>query len=110
MLDINNSAGTKPTLPELQFLEVFNRQEPLRIMESVARCWKQFAIFLGYDCARIGIIQESLHYQPEGATLEMFSRWLQGDHDLKPVTWKSVIEGLKIVRLTNIVNVLSNMV
>ena len=106
------SADSKPTLEELQFLMVFNRQEPLRIMESVAsyRYWKHLAIFLGFDWARIGIIEENSRYQPEGATLEMFSRWLQGDHDLKPVTWKSVIEGLKVVRLMNIANILSNMV
>ena len=102
-------AGNAPTLPELQFLKVSNREEPLRIMESVARNWEHFAISLGFDAARIGIIKRS-HHEPEDATMEMFSRWLQGGHDLKSVTWNSVIEGLKRLRLTSIVNILSNMV
>ena len=79
-------------------------------METLAPFWKDIAITFGFDEARIKSIDMSCHYRAESATLEMFSLWLKGAHDLKPATWSTLIQSLKDLKLTEIAVILTNLV
>ena len=103
MLLIDN----RPKIHELQMLEFCDGQK-LRIMERVAPQWKQMAIAFGFSVARIKSIEKGEHYQPDDASFEIFSCWLEGEHDLKPPTWDVLIQCLKQASLLNIAEKLSN--
>ena len=77
-------------------------------MERVAPQWEQMAIAFGFSEARIKIIEIGEHYQPYKASFEIFSCWLQGEHDLKPPTWDVLIQCLKQANLFDIAEMLSN--
>ena len=53
------------------------------------------AIALGFDGPRIQIIEQNRFRQPEEACFEMFTRWLDKEHDLKPPTWHYLIQCLE---------------
>ena len=57
------------------------------------------AIALGFDGARIEIIEMGALHQPEDAGLKMFTDWLAGGHDLKPPTWNVLIQSLRVAKL-----------
>ena len=83
----------------------------LRIMAAVAPIWKKMAVSLGFDEANIKAIEMCCHYQPEDASREMFSQWLEGNNcDLKPATWSTLVQSLKEVNLRNIARFLRNLV
>ena len=103
MLLIDN----RPKIHELQMLEFCDGQK-LRIMERVAPQWKQMAIAFGFSVARIKSIEKGEHYQPDDASFEIFSCWLEGEHDLKPPTWDVLIQCLKLANLLDITEMLSN--
>ena len=89
--------GNTPQLHELLLLTFDNGIE-FRIMETVAPKWKRVAAFLGFNAERIESIEKGEHYKLEDATFEMFSRWLKGEHDLKPPTWDVLIQFCKSPR------------
>ena len=66
------------------------------------------AAAIGFNKERIEAIEEDEHYKQEKATFEMFGRWLKGGHDLKPVTWDTLIQCLKETNLQDITKTLSN--
>ena len=77
----------------------------------MAHVWKDIAITLGFNRVKIRGIEMSSHYQPKDATLEMFRQWLKGAHsELKPATWSTLIQSLKDVKLTQVADMLSNLV
>ena len=92
---------------ELQLL-TFDGGRELRIMETVAPKWKKVAAAIGFNEARIEAVDKGEHYRPEDATFEMFSRWLKGEHNLKPVTWDALLQCLKEANLQNMAEMLSN--
>ena len=100
--------GNRPELCELQMLE-FSDGNKVRIMESVAPQWKQMAVALGFSVARIKSIEKGEHYKPDDASFEIFSCWLEGEHDLKPSTWDVLIQCLKQANLLDIAEMLSNL-
>ena len=78
-------------------------------METVAPKWKKVATAIGFNEARIEAVDKGEHYKPEDATFEMFSRWLKGEHNLKPVTWKALAQCLKDANFQDIADkILSN--
>ena len=77
-------------------------------MGRVAPQWKQMAIALGFNEARIKSIEKREHYQPDDASFEIFSCWLEGEHDLKPPTWDVLIQCLTHANLLDIAEMLSN--
>ena len=85
----------------------FSNGRVLRIMESVASHWKQMAVALGFSVAKIKSIEKGEHYQPDDASFEIFSRWLEGEHDLKPPTWEVLSQCLKQASLLDIAEMLS---
>ena len=99
--------GNSPQLHELQLLTFDNGRE-LRIMEIVAPKWKKVAAAIGFNKERIEAIEEDEHYKQEKATFEMFGRWLKGEHNLKPVTWNTLVQCLKEANLKDIAETLSN--
>ena len=98
--------GCRPTICELQLLELSDGRM-LRIMESVAPQWKKMAVALRFSVARIKSIEKGEHYQPDDASFEIFSRWLEGEHDLKPPTWEVLSQCLKQASLLDIAEMLS---
>jgi hypothetical protein len=98
--------GKIPELHELQLLEYDKRREPLRIMERVAPKWKQVAIALGFNGSRIEAIEIGARYEPEDACLKMFTKWLDGGHDIKPPTWDALIQSLRAANLPEIADLL----
>ena len=107
---ITTSKGDAPELKELLLLQFSNGKE-LRIRDRISHIWKNLAITLGFNQAKIKGIEISCHYQPEDATYEMFRQWLKGAHgDLKPATWSTLIQSLRDVKLTGIADMLSNLV
>ena len=105
-----NNIGDAPELRELLLLECSDGKE-LRIIDRVTHIWKNIAITLGFSQVRIKGVEMSCHYQPKDATLEMFKQWLKGAHsELKPATWSTLIQSLKDVKLTQVADMLSNLV
>ena len=79
-------------------------------MEKVAPVWKKAAIILGFDQDRIKRIEMDAHYKMEHATLEMFSLWLKGAHDLQSATWNTLIQCLNEAKLKETAEMLKNLV
>ena len=104
-MHVYHSLGSVPQLYELQVLSSDNGGE-LRIMETVAPKWKQVATAIGFNEARIKAVDEGEHCKPEDATFEMFCRWLNGEHNLKPVTWDTLIQCLKEANLQDVAETL----
>ena len=77
-------------------------------METVAPVWKKIATAIGFNEARIKAIDEGEHCNPKDATFEMFSRWLKGEHNLKPVTWDVLAQCLKDANFQFIADMLCN--
>ena len=94
-------------MDELQLLKFPDGTE-LRIMEKVAPKWKQVAIALGFDGARIETIEMGALRQPEDASLKMFTGWLAGSHDLKTRTWDVLIQSLRAAKLMEIADLLNH--
>ena len=76
-------------------------------METVAPKWVNLAVALGFDGARIKAIQMGAHYQPQEACFEMFTKWLDGGHDLSAPTWDVLIVSLREANLMGIADLLS---
>ena len=74
-------------------------------MEIVASNWKKVATAIGFNEARIKAVE---HCKPEDATFEIFSRWLKGEYNLKPVTWDSLAQCLKDANFQDIADMLCN--
>ena len=83
----------RPRLDELQFLEGRDGHK-IRVTERVAPDWRFLATALGFDESRIKIIEEDYGRSVEKSCQEMFIRWLNGEHDLKPSTWGTLIQCL----------------
>ena len=86
----------------------FASGKKLRIMESVAPQWKQMAVALGFSVAKIKSIEKSKQCQTDDASFEIFSCWLEGEHDLKPPTWDVLTQCLKQANLLDIAEMLNN--
>lgn len=89
-----NAIGDKPKLQDLDLLKSRNGSE-MRLMESVAANWEKLAIRFGFEETRICNIRRGAFFQLEGACFNMFIRWLNGEHDLKPPTWYNLIQCLE---------------
>ena len=70
-------------------------QTIIRVVETVAADWEVLARTLGFDESRIRIINRECWRQLEEACFAMFSKWLDGEHDLEPPTWYSLIQCLE---------------
>ena len=70
-------------------------QKIIRVIETVAAEWEVLAYTLRFDEPRIKIINREFWRQPEEACIGMFTRWLNGEHDLEPPTWHSLIQCLE---------------
>ena len=93
--DLN--AGKKPTLRELQLLRD-NDGRQVRVIDTVAPCWQELAVALGFDGAAIEVIDRGDFYRPEDACRKMFIRWQNGEQGLRrPITWTTLIECLQEV-------------
>lgn len=77
-------------------------------METVASKWKKVAAAIGFNEARIKAVDKGEHCKSEDATFEMFSRWLKGEHNLKPVTWDALAQCLKDANFQDIADMLCN--
>ena len=67
----------------------------IRVVERIAAEWEVLARALGFDEPRIKIIIKENCNQLEEACFAMFTRWLNGEHDLKPLTWHDLIQCLE---------------
>lgn len=67
----------------------------MRIIERVAPEWEDLAACIGFEEARIKTIRRGTFFQPEEACMKMFTRWLNGEHDLKPPTWYNLMKCLE---------------
>ena len=104
-----SSSGERPLLRQLQLLEGRGGRK-VRVRDSVAPYWKELAIALGFDGPRIEVIDQKSHRNPEEACREVFIRWLDGDYDLKPVTWDSLIRCLIHAGLVDVADLLKEIV
>lgn len=86
-------AGVQPQLHELQLLEDSDGHK-VRVIERVAPDWKFLATALGFDGSRIEIIERDYGRNVEEACHNLFMRWLNGEHDLQPPTWGTLIQSL----------------
>ena len=93
-LSVWNPTGDKPKLQELEILKLRDGGE-IRIIESVVSEWEKLASRFGFEEARIYAIRRGAFFQIEDACFNMFIRWLNGEHDLKPPTWYNLIQCLE---------------
>ena len=93
-LSLSNPIGDIPNLHYLDILKSKDGKE-IRIMESVASEWEELAIRFGFEKTRICNIRRGAFFQIETACFNMFTRWLNGEHDLKPPTWYNLIQCLE---------------
>jgi hypothetical protein len=88
--------GDKPKLQDLDILKLKDGRE-IRIIESVASEWEKLATRFGFE-TRIDNIRREAFFRPDDACFNMFMRWLDGEHDLKPPTWYNLIQCLNETR------------
>ena len=81
-----------PKLHELQLLTSDNGPT-LRIIESIASKWDYLALRLGFDLARIESIERD-HEKCEDKCRDMLEKWIEGHHDLKPPSWRTLMQCL----------------
>ena len=75
----------------------------MRVIQSVATNWKKMALALKFDQERVDIIERDTFYRNEDACLEMFTKWLDGGHDLRtPVTWATLVRCLREIMMTKV--------
>ena len=85
--------GRTPELCDLLCLSGEDKKE-VRVIESVTPNWKSVATALGYNQYRIDAIEQDYRLSRD-ACLKMFTRWLNGDHDLaEPRSWGTLIKCL----------------
>jgi hypothetical protein len=92
-LSLLYAIGDKPKLQDLDILKLKDGRE-IRIIESVASEWEKLAIRFGFEETRICIIRRGAFREVEDACFNMFIKWLDGEHDLKPPTWYNLIQCL----------------
>ena len=92
---INCFLGDIPKLHLLHILNNLRDHKVIRVIERVAADWEVLACTLGFDESRVKLINREFWHQPEEACIEMFSRWLDGEHDLWLPTWHSLIQCLE---------------
>ena len=99
----------RPTLRELQLLQDCDGRQ-VRVIDSVAPHWKSLATSLGFDGARLQLIDMGAFCQPEDACRDMFIKWLNGERGLcTPITWATLIRCLqRVVQLGNLSETLTN--
>ena len=101
------SIDAQPELHELQLLKC-GHEEKVRIIEKVTPTWKNLAIALRFDAARIRTIEND-HRSSDEACQDMFMRWLAGEHDLaSPCTWQTLVKCLDDAGLKHIADSLRN--
>ena len=84
-----------PTLRQLQLLKT-KEGISVRIIEAVAHDWQSVAMALGFDGPRIKNLEKDYPSRCEDASREMFTKWLNKDHDLRrPLTWVTLIDCLE---------------
>ena len=67
----------------------------MQVVERIAAEWEVLAYTLGFDEPRVRIVTRENYNQLEEACFAMFTRWLNGEHDLKPPTWHNLIQCLE---------------
>ena len=67
----------------------------VRIIEAVAAEWEKLAIRFGFEGPRINSIRKGTFFKPDDACFKMFTKWLAGEHNLKPPTWSNLIQCLE---------------
>ena len=80
-------------MSQLQLLEGRGERK-LRILDEVAHQWKDLAIALGYDYPKMDSMDQKALRDPREACREMFGHWLDGDNELQPVSWDSLVDCL----------------
>ena len=68
----------------------------------MAADWQNVAIALGFDQARIKIIEKDYPTRAVDACREIFVRWLNGEHDLAKPTWNALINALQDAGLASV--------
>jgi hypothetical protein len=86
--------GDKPKLHELDILKLRDGSE-IRIIESVTSKWEKLATRFGFERTRIWNIRREAFFHVKDACFNMFIKWLNGEHDLKPPTWYNLIQCLE---------------
>ena len=110
LLIFEYNIGSRPRLDQLQLMKD-SSEKTIRIMEKVAPIWSsRFAPALGFDHSRIKIIEADYRHSAEEACREMFTRWLDGDHDLQPPTWDTLVHSLMCVGLVDEARTLKDMI
>ena len=74
----------------------------------LAARWKDVAISLGFDVPRIETIERDSFYKHEDGCRKMIGIWLDGDHDLQPATWATLIKCVKKANLSGEADKLRN--
>ena len=94
-LSHNTLIGDCPKFYQLHLLDSHGDQKIIRVIERITDEWEVLACALGFDEPRIKIITRENYYQLEEACFAMFTKWLNGEYDLKPPTWYTLIECLE---------------
>ena len=63
----------------------------MRVVQEVAAEWEKLALHLQFPHSVIQIIKTD-HRYCEACSRELFRRWLEGEAELKEVTWKGLDE------------------
>lgn len=77
----------------------------IRVIEETASKWKHIATALGFNGPRIESIEMDSCFRVEVACMQVFIKWLDGEHDLrKPISWATLIQCLREERFTELAN------
>ena len=67
------------------------------VIPRVAAKWITVAYFMGFELSEIDIIKEKHKDDPEKCCMELFKRWLEGNHECDK-SWKVLLDILKQIR------------
>ena len=101
-ITVHFSAGEKPTLTELLSFETVSGAT-VDITEKVGTEYAKLGLWLleDKDGSKIEQIESDCHYKSAVIIRKILTRWVRGEGK-QPVTWKTLIEVLNIIKLTEL--------
>ena len=89
-----------PTIQQLHELQGRDGKI-IRIIDTVAPEWEELAMAMGFPAHVISTIQRNNLRDAKGATLQIFTQWLEGRSPV-PVSWENLVSCLHQAEFSNI--------
>ena len=98
---LSSSADQVPTIQQLHELQGKDGKTAIRLIDTVAPEWEELAMAMGFPAHVIGTIRRNHIHDAKGATLQIFTQWLEGKSSVA-VSWESLVDCLHQAEFSNV--------